>query len=150
MFQMQYQNKSNALKYRSEDVDLLVKQMMPLVSQAEREFTRGVAIYGAGFVGSWAAQYLRSIGAIVNHFIDSDPQKNGTKIHGIPVVLPTTYSPFEMGRVYMTSVVSSFLSRLRKSEARNTAIIAWATLMNNTLVYGRFEAIALDVHCKPP
>lgn len=86
---MRRRKKSNEIKCKSEDVDLLVKQMMPLVSQTESDFTRGVAIYGAGFVGTWAAQYLRSIGAIVNHFIDRDPQKNGTTIHGIPVVLPT-------------------------------------------------------------
>lgn len=79
---------SNTIKFKTEDVDLLVQQMMPLVSQVENDFTRGVAIYGAGFVGTWAAQYLRSIGAIVNHFIDRDPQKNGITIHGIPVVLP--------------------------------------------------------------
>jgi FkbM family methyltransferase len=86
---MQYQKTSNGIKYKSEDVDLLVKQMMPLVSQVENDFTRGVAIYGAGFLGTWAAQYLRSIGANVTHFIDRDPQKNGTAIHGIKVVLPT-------------------------------------------------------------
>lgn len=86
---MRRQKKSSEIKYKSEDVDLLVQQMMPLVSQVENDFTQGIAIYGAGFVGSWASQYLRSIGATVSHFIDRDSQKNGTTIHGIPVVLPT-------------------------------------------------------------
>jgi len=81
--------KSNEIKYKSEDVDSLVKQMMPLASQVEKDFARGVAIYGAGFVGTWAVSYLQSIGAKVNHFIDRDIQKNGTTVHGIPVVLPS-------------------------------------------------------------
>lgn len=86
---MQYQKAVNGTKYRSEDVDSLVKQMMPLASQVEKDFAHGVAIYGAGFVGTWAVSYLQSIGAKVNHFIDRDIQKNGTTVHGIPVVLPS-------------------------------------------------------------
>lgn len=85
---MQYQSGTHAIKYKSADVDLLVKQMMPLVARVESDHPRGVAIYGAGFLGTWAAQYLRSLGAKINHFIDRDPQKNGTTIHGIPVVSP--------------------------------------------------------------
>ncbi|WP_299979431.1 FkbM family methyltransferase [Desulfobacula sp.] len=77
------------MKYKTEDIDSLVKQMMPLASKTENDHNRGVAIYGAGFVGTWAAQYLRSSGAAVKHFIDRDPQKNGTTINGIPVILPS-------------------------------------------------------------
>jgi FkbM family methyltransferase len=62
---------------------------MPLISRINNDFTRGLAVYGAGFLGTWAAQYLQSIGANVTHFIDRDSQKNGTMIHGIPIVLPT-------------------------------------------------------------
>lgn len=86
---MQYHKNSSPIKYKSEYVDLLVDKMMPSVSQAENNHPQGVAIYGAGFLGTWAAQYLRSVGAKVNHFIDRDPQKNGTTIQGINVVLPT-------------------------------------------------------------
>ena len=81
--------KPDGIKYKSEDVDLLVKQMLPLALEIEKDFTQGISIYGAGFVGTWACQYLKSIGAVVNTFIDRDPQKNGTIIRGIPVVLPT-------------------------------------------------------------
>lgn len=100
---MQYQKNSPAIKYNSEDVDLLIKQMIPLMSQAENDNTRGVAIYGAGFLGTWAAQYLRSVGAIVNHFIDRDPQKNGTTIHGIKVVLPTDSVVSSYSTIYIAA-----------------------------------------------
>ncbi|HPF58161.1 MAG TPA: FkbM family methyltransferase [Candidatus Competibacteraceae bacterium] len=81
--------KTNKIKYKSEDVDLLVEQIMPLLSQIEKDFGNGVAVYGAGFVGTWACQYLRSIGAKIKFFIDKDPQKEGTSIYEIPVFLPT-------------------------------------------------------------
>lgn len=85
---MRHQKASDEINYKSEDVDLLVKQMMPLVLKVEKDFAKGVTIYGAGFLGAWACQYLKSIGAQVNHFIDRDPQKNATFFHEVPVVLP--------------------------------------------------------------
>ncbi len=41
----------------------------------------------------------------------------------IPSVLPKIYSALLIGRTYITSEVSNFLSLLRKPEARNTAIM---------------------------
>ncbi len=55
----------------------------------EARFTEGIAIYGAGFVGTWAARYLQSLGARVVKFIDRDSRKIGHKIDGIPVVAPS-------------------------------------------------------------
>lgn len=86
---MSHQKESDEKKYKSKDVDLLVKQMIPLVLKVENDFAKGISIYGAGFVGSWACEYLSAIGATVTNFIDRDPQKNNTSLHGLPVVLPT-------------------------------------------------------------
>lgn len=80
---------SNTIKFNTEEVDSLIEQMVPLVSKVEKDFAKGITIYGAGFVGDWACNYLKSIGAEVSHFIDRNPQKNGTLLHGVPVVLPT-------------------------------------------------------------
>lgn len=80
---------SSMMQFPSKNIDELVEQMMPLLSRVESDHSRGVAVYGAGFVGTWAARYLSSIGAKVTHFVDRDPKKNGTSIEGIPVVLPT-------------------------------------------------------------
>ncbi len=98
---MQHQKIAHGIKYTSEDVDLLVKQMLPLISQVESDFSRGVSIYGAGFIGTWAAQYLKSIGVKVTHFIDRDPQKNGTTIHDVPVVLPTDPVVSSISTIYI-------------------------------------------------
>jgi FkbM family methyltransferase len=51
-------------------------------------YADGVAIYGAGFVGTWASQYLRTQGAKITKFIDGDCRKIGTAIDGVPVVGP--------------------------------------------------------------
>jgi len=97
------QKESNEIKYKSEDVDLLVQQMMPLVARVESDHPRGVAIYGAGFLGTWAVQHLGSLGAKIDHFIDRDPQKNGTTIHGIPVVLPTDPAVSSDSSIYIAA-----------------------------------------------
>ncbi|MBO1224510.1 MAG: FkbM family methyltransferase [Candidatus Scalindua sediminis] len=86
---MQEQNGASTMKYTSQDVESLIDEMQASVTQANRDNAEGVAIYGAGFVGTWAAQYLKSIGATITHFIDRDPKKEGSSINGIKVVLPT-------------------------------------------------------------
>ena len=76
-------------RFKSPDVDSKVKQMMPFSSKMEKDFSRGIAIYGAGFLGTWAVSYLQSLGAKVSHLIDRDTKKTGTTVHGIPVILPS-------------------------------------------------------------
>jgi FkbM family methyltransferase len=71
-------------------VDELVERMRPQAAILESRFARGVSIYGAGFVGTWASRYLKSLGAVVDHFIDRDPRKVGTRINDIPVIGPTS------------------------------------------------------------
>lgn len=70
------------------NVEQLIKQLEPIANAMEREFSAGVAIYGAGFVGTWALRYLRSLDAHVNCFIDGDPAKVGASIDSIPIVSP--------------------------------------------------------------
>jgi FkbM family methyltransferase len=55
----------------------------------ERHFDEGVAIYGAGFLGTWANSYLHSLGVKVTKFIDRDSRKIGGTLDGIPIVGPT-------------------------------------------------------------
>jgi len=76
------------MKYTSEMIDTLIGKIKPSVEQAEQDNMNGVAVYGAGFVGIWAAQYLKNIGAKVIHFIDRDTKKIGTSVNGIKVVGP--------------------------------------------------------------
>jgi FkbM family methyltransferase len=77
------------IKYKSKDVDLLVNLMIPLVTKVENDFTNGISIYGAGFIGKWACEYLISNGASVTYFIDRDPQKEGSFLNGVEILLPT-------------------------------------------------------------
>jgi hypothetical protein len=68
----------------------------------------------------------------------------------IPNVLPATYSRFEMDRVYRTSLVSSFLSRLRKSAARKITTIACPMFNRYRLIRGIDEEIAMISQGCPP
>lgn len=94
---------SKSIGYTNKEVDLLVKQLLPLVLRIEKDFTHGVAIYGAGFVGTWASQYLRSMGAKVDFFIDRDAQKDGSVIDGVPVILPTNHQAFSAPSVFIAA-----------------------------------------------
>jgi FkbM family methyltransferase len=78
------------ITYSAESVDDLIASMRPTASLLERRFSSGVSIYGAGFVGSWASDYLRSIGVKITNFVDRDPRKTGSLINGIPVIAPTS------------------------------------------------------------
>ncbi len=80
---------NNKAIYTSEQIESIVKDMAGKTAAIECCFQEGVAIYGAGFVGTWAVSYLQSLGANVKYFIDQDPQKNGTEIKNIPVILPS-------------------------------------------------------------
>lgn len=79
------QEELSGLKYGDADVEALVAGMQDAAERMQADFSRGVAIYGAGFLGTWAARYLTSVGARIDCFIDRDPGKQGTQIHGIPV-----------------------------------------------------------------
>lgn len=91
------------IKYQSEDIDLLVKEKQPLMNIMENDFASGVAIYGAGAVGSWAVTYLQSIGAKVICFIDRDSAKQGTKIENIPVIMPDEISNYKFKSVFIAA-----------------------------------------------
>lgn len=76
------------MNYSNELVESLVAERRFKVRAVEAHFESGVAIYGAGFLGEWAARYLLDAGVRITCFIDRDPAKTGRLIHGVPVRLP--------------------------------------------------------------
>jgi FkbM family methyltransferase len=76
-------------KYTSEQVQVAWERQVPAAAAIESRYADGIAIYGAGFVGTWASQYLQSRGARITKFIDSDSRKIGKEVNGIPVVEPS-------------------------------------------------------------
>jgi FkbM family methyltransferase len=64
------------MKYKSEDVLELVKNLAPLVDEIDQNFINGGVIYGAGFVGTWACEHLQNLGV------------TGSKIHNVLVKYP--------------------------------------------------------------
>lgn len=76
------------MKYTAELLKTEIERRAPQAAAIEASFGEGVAIYGAGFLGTWASGYLQSLGARVICFIDRDPRKHGTSLNGIPIVAP--------------------------------------------------------------
>ena len=76
------------MKYKSDDVFKLVEQALPLAEKIDQGFMEGGTIYGAGFVGTWACQYLQQQGVKVACFFDRDSRKTGSNIHAVSVKYP--------------------------------------------------------------
>ena len=89
--------------YTKNKLDSLVKKMAPIALKIERQFSSGVAIYGAGFLGTWSHTYLKSVGAQVRHFIDRDEKKIGTVIQGIPVISPEDPSVASVPSIFISA-----------------------------------------------
>ncbi len=75
-------------QYQSAKVAELVDSQAHLAKEIEQNFESGIAIYGAGFVGTWAHKSLETQGAKVSPFIDRDPAKHGTRLNGVEIIAP--------------------------------------------------------------
>lgn len=87
--------------YSNAQVEALVAERQPMAQAMAAHFESGVAIYGAGFLGEWAARYLIDAGVRIDCFIDRDPAKAGTTIHGVPVHLPDSGALEEARAVFI-------------------------------------------------
>jgi FkbM family methyltransferase len=76
-------------KYASNLVAAECERQIAAATAMEKYFAEGVAIYGAGFLGTWANGYLKSLGVKVTKFFDRDCRKIGGNIDGVPIVGPT-------------------------------------------------------------
>ena len=81
--------KETDAKYASKLVAAECERQATLVAAMEKCFAEGVAIYGAGFLGTWANSYLQSLGVKVAKFFDKDSRKIGSAIEGVPIAAPT-------------------------------------------------------------
>lgn len=90
-------------QYTSSLVEAERDRQAPAAAALEAAFHDGVAIYGAGFVGTWAASYLQSLGARVTCFVDRDSRKIGGAIDGIPIVGPTPEALAEVPAMFIAA-----------------------------------------------
>ena len=77
-------------KYASDLAAAEWQRQSAVAAAMEKCFAEGIAIYGAGFLGTWANSYLQSLGVKVTKFIDQDSRKIGGTIDGLPIVGPTS------------------------------------------------------------
>jgi FkbM family methyltransferase len=75
-------------EYPSSLVEELIASHTETVRDIERQFEAGIALYGAGFVGGWALNYLRGQGATISALIDRDPAKQGAQVNGVEIHAP--------------------------------------------------------------
>ncbi len=91
------------IDYTSVKIDEIVKSLAPKAKSLEDDFANGVGIYGAGFLGTWAVDYLRSIDAKINCFIDRDINKSDTFIKNIKVITPDKLKESSVKSIFIAS-----------------------------------------------
>lgn len=91
------------MKYDNKLIDSKVEELKELALNVEEQFSAGVAIYGAGVVGTWALTYLRSIGAKVECFIDRDSAKRGTRIEKCEIITPDDLQSREINAILVAA-----------------------------------------------
>lgn len=91
------------MKYTSEKVASKVCELQTVAKRLEDDFCSGVAIYGAGFLGAWAVDYLISLGADIRCFVDKDPKKGGTTVKDVRVIGPTDLSAYGVKSLFIAS-----------------------------------------------
>lgn len=75
-------------EYTNELIEKLIRENQGIYQQFEQQQSNGILIYGAGFVGNWAAEYMQSCKIPVPYFIDRDSKKWGTRLAGIEIIAP--------------------------------------------------------------
>lgn len=75
-------------EYSNALIEQIIGQYKETFEAFEKNMKNGVLIYGAGFVGTWAAKYLKSINVEVKYFIDRDSSKWKSKLMGCEIIGP--------------------------------------------------------------
>lgn len=75
-------------QYSNELIQSIIVNYRETYDAFQRNMKNGVIIYGAGFVGTWAASYLKSSGIEVKYFVDRDAGKWGTTLVGSEIIGP--------------------------------------------------------------
>ena len=75
-------------EYSNELIEKIIEEKRSTFECIEKNIKNGVLIYGAGFIGTWAAKYLKDIGIDVKYFIDRDKSKWNTKLLDIEIIAP--------------------------------------------------------------
>jgi FkbM family methyltransferase len=103
----------------------------------EENIHNGILLWGAGQFGATSLEYLRKEGYNVVAFIDSSPDKQGTKIMNIEVLPPTIMndSYLKQGIILITArhAVPEILKLFEESKIHVMAFDAWFVLKNITM-----------------
>ncbi len=91
------------LDYSTKAIEKIVSSLQPSVQNIDADFAAGIALYGAGMVGKWAANYLDQQGANIRCFLDKDLRKKGTTISNVPVLLPEEGAAIKINSVLITA-----------------------------------------------
>ena len=86
------------------------QKFLKLLAEGRHEYEKflnstqdGIYLYGAGFVGAWAAGYFEQLGIPVHGFVDSNEQKCGQMVAGKPIYSLDKLSPSQVKNLLISS-----------------------------------------------
>lgn len=99
-------------KYNNELIWSILEEKRNAFYNIKENLDEGVLIYGAGFQGMWAIDYLREVGVTVKYIVDKNTDKWGSYIKGIEVIGPMDTRIYEYPR--MLIAISYFVKGVEK------------------------------------
>src|SRR6476620_4898955 len=116
-------------KYANNLIAAERERHVAVAAAMEKCFAEGVAIYGAGFLGTWANSYLQSLGIKVTKFFDRDNRKIGGEIDGIPLPARrrTNWHPYRLS--------SSLLGMLFAKCNRSWRLTVWQPCLSTAILW---------------
>lgn len=109
-------------KYSSELISNIVEEKKKVFQEIKENASEGIVVYGAGFQGKWAVEYLKNSEANVKYIVDGNPDKWGSFMKGIEIIGPDDERINEYPR--MLIAISYFVKDIEQKFAeRNIAIL---------------------------
>lgn len=109
-------------KYSNELISNIAEEKQNMFRTIKEKSSEGIIIYGAGFQGKWAVDYLQNSGANIKYIVDGNPGKWGSFMKGIEIIGPNDERINEYPR--MLIAISYFVKDIEKKFAeRNIAIL---------------------------
>ena len=123
-----------------------IKRLQPIYNSVLLSLQDGIALYGYGFVGKWAFDFLRSLGADIQFIIDNDKNKQGTLVNDIPIVNSTKANYEHVNSVVIGSrhAAQSISSTLNHLSVPIISIDAFVVCHYSTTHLDRLEKLLKD------
>jgi FkbM family methyltransferase len=105
-----------------------------------------IALYGTGFLGQWAVDFLRRNGVEPAACFDSNPRKHGQSFRGVPVYRPEDLSRGDVGVVLVSArhAVRTINEQLERHGVRGCSLDGWYAASNFTSFADIHDSLLAD------